>query len=198
MLPNAIDDMFGAILSLIGTTSFLTTTGVFCTTTESKHLNKIITSTTTMKPLGFTKPLVVLSDITPINVPVSVDDTAASQTLRRPPAVDDGNSEGIDAADNAPAVDGGHVVGTDAADHALAVDDGKIKGTNAADRPPAVDDRSLGGTETDPDSTPCISWEDKGKGVNLREYGPLMPDGSLFTGSFAQRIGQGRHLINAI
>ncbi|KAF8511411.1 hypothetical protein BU17DRAFT_97243 [Hysterangium stoloniferum] len=97
------------------------------------------------------------------------------------PAVDDGNIGGIDVADHPPTVDGGHVVGTDAADHAPAVDDGNIKGTNAADRPPVVDDGSLGGTDTDPDSTPRISWEDKGKGVDLREYGPLMLGGSLLT-----------------
>ncbi|KAF8508302.1 hypothetical protein BU17DRAFT_70853 [Hysterangium stoloniferum] len=90
-----------------------------------------------------------------------------------------------------PAADHGNLKGADAADHAPAVDNGNIKGTNAADRPPAVDDGSRGGTETDPDSTPRISWEDKGKGVDLREYGPLMLGGSLLTGSFAQHIVQG-------
>ncbi|KAF8503986.1 hypothetical protein BU17DRAFT_101581 [Hysterangium stoloniferum] len=113
---------------------------------------------------------------------------AADQAL----AVDDGNIGGIYVADHPPAVDKGHVLGTDTADHAPAVDHGNIKGTNAADRPPVVDDGNLGGTDTDPDSTPRISREDKAKGVNLREYGPLMLDGSLFTGSLAQRIGQGR------
>ncbi|KAF8498038.1 hypothetical protein BU17DRAFT_72357 [Hysterangium stoloniferum] len=105
-------------------------------------------------------------------------------------AADDGNVEGGDATDHAPAVDGGNVEGTDDADHAPTVDDGSVEG-NSADRPAAVDDGSLEGTDADPDSTPRISWEDRGKGVDLREHGPLMLDGSLWTGSFTQRIVQG-------
>ncbi|KAF8496078.1 hypothetical protein BU17DRAFT_103504 [Hysterangium stoloniferum] len=107
------------------------------------------------------------------------------------PAVDDGNVEGTNVADHAPTVDDRNIEGTDTADHAPTVDDGNFEGTNAADHPPAVDDGSVKGTDADPDSTPRISWEDKGKGVGLREYGPLLLHGSLFMGSFAQRIGQG-------
>ncbi|KAF8498378.1 hypothetical protein BU17DRAFT_72333 [Hysterangium stoloniferum] len=88
-------------------------------------------------------------------------------------------------------VNDSNVEGIDTADHAPAVDEGNIEGANAPDCLPAVDNGSVESTDADPDSTPRISREDKGKGVGLREYGPLMLDGSLFMGSLAQRIGQG-------
>ncbi|KAF8525470.1 hypothetical protein BU17DRAFT_83641 [Hysterangium stoloniferum] len=107
------------------------------------------------------------------------------------PAADDGNIQGSDEADHAPAADDGNVEGSDAADHPPAVDGRNLEGTDDADHPPAVHDGSLEGTDTGPDSTTRISWEDKGKGVDLREYGPLMLDGSLWMGSFTQCIVQG-------
>ncbi|KAF8510656.1 hypothetical protein BU17DRAFT_97936 [Hysterangium stoloniferum] len=53
-----------------------------------------------------------------------------------------------------------------------AEDDSNVEGIDAADNAPAVDD-------------------DKGKGVNLREYGSLMLNGSLLMGLFAQCIVKG-------
>ncbi|KAF8496077.1 hypothetical protein BU17DRAFT_72479 [Hysterangium stoloniferum] len=351
MVLNVIGDIFGAIISPIGLASFLSTPGLFSTTTESKHLNKIITSTMTMKPLAFTKPIGGPkwdhSDCldTPIGVPVShyfhfhldirrqhlkrsafilhhyvldtqfkVSDILTDMSISlgyQLPGFNRGFSPFMAAVTgfklfanlklnleqvmglfgwlpqctasilkgnlatvlmskpfggrtqqrraratraacthrgddlSHPAVIGSacialihitlvltllgvivyfahsrlqkaHMTGTskapmrlithpvndsnvegiDTADHAPAVDDGHIEGTNAADCLPAVDNGSVESTDADPDSTPRISREDKGKGVGLREYGPLMLDGSLFMGSLAQRIGQESSFID--
>ncbi|KAF8500096.1 hypothetical protein BU17DRAFT_72132 [Hysterangium stoloniferum] len=49
-----------------------------------------------------------------------------------------------------------------------------------------VDDGNDKGANEDQDYTPCISWEERGKGLRLGEYGPLMLDGLLLTGSFTK------------
>ncbi|KAF8515616.1 hypothetical protein BU17DRAFT_93451 [Hysterangium stoloniferum] len=103
------------------------------------------------------------------------------------PAVDDGNVEGIHPADHPPAVDAGHVEGMPD-DHPPAVDDRNVEGNDPASNSSAVDDGDVKGTHADSDSTPRISWEYKGKGVDPREYCPLMLNGSLFTGSYSQRF----------